>query len=221
MTLPMARSTCRQGQYGGVPDPSTAIPTTQATSRSAANFKSSSPIRVLPIPGSPRQRTIRGRRSSASSRKSRNALNSWSRPTYEPRISAPSESARPYSAAPQRMVREDPPADPVGDVLNQRAYTKTDRLHVVVIRAGFAAGTKTTPPGLVTCSVFGEYNLLTVAHVEPATEMRSQPATDAGVSRMGSDPAGHPVCHRDVVPSGWLHRDTARDIASSAHRGGA
>ena len=61
MTLPMARSTCRHGQYGGAPDPSTAIPQALATSRSAANVKSSWPIRVLPIPGSPSHSTIRGR----------------------------------------------------------------------------------------------------------------------------------------------------------------
>ena len=67
--------------------------------RSAANLKSSWPIRVLPIPGSPSHSTIRVRLSSASSRESRSTLNSWSRPTNEPRISAPSASARPNSRA--------------------------------------------------------------------------------------------------------------------------
>ncbi len=55
-----ARSTCCHGQYGGAPLDSAAGPHATGTPRAAANLVSSSAMRVLPIPGSPRHSTTRG-----------------------------------------------------------------------------------------------------------------------------------------------------------------
>ena len=62
------RSTCRHGQYGGAPLDSVAGPHAAGTPLVAASSVSSSAIRVLPIPGSPRRSTTRGCAARADSR---------------------------------------------------------------------------------------------------------------------------------------------------------
>jgi len=85
---PKARKICRHGQYGGAPPASGARPHTTMAPTASATAHSSSASRVLPIPGSPRQRIRRGRPASPAARHCSSTSRSRSRPTNAVRIGA-------------------------------------------------------------------------------------------------------------------------------------
>jgi hypothetical protein len=108
-STPSERSTWRHGQYAGAPSASTQRPHATAVPPARATPASSWASRVLPIPGSPTQRTSRPAPSRAASSHARNASSSRRRPTMPspltctgPRVGVLTRPVSPVSAGSRR-----------------------------------------------------------------------------------------------------------------------